>query len=65
MAEFFETKIENSEKSIPLCVPSRNKEKLCEKESCDFQRFKDENLDKKHNGKKFCKVHGMCGHTTD
>ena len=58
MAEFFETRIENLEKSIPPSVPSRNGKK-----SKKASKKKEESETK--TGHKFCQYHGMCGHTTD
>jgi len=59
MAEFFETRIENLEKSIPPSVPSRNGKQKSRKAS----KKKEEQEEQK--GKKFCQYHGTCGHTTD
>ena len=59
MAEFFETRIENLEKSIPPSVPSRNNKKKSKKGK------KKEDSEEEHVGHKFCQYHGMCGHTTD
>ena len=59
MAEIFRIKIENLKKSIPPCVPSRNKEKS-KKDSKKKEESKEE-----QNGKRFCQYHGMCKHTKD
>ena len=59
MVEFFETRIENLEKSISPSVPSRN-----QKRSKKVSKKKEES-EGKQEGKKFCQYHGMCGHTTD
>ena len=58
MAEFFETRIENLEKSIPPSVPSRNNKRKSKK-------GKKKEEQEEHEGRKFCQYHGMCGHTTD
>ena len=70
MAELFETRIENLEKSIPPSVPSRNKFKKSKKGSkkrkgVTFDDFEDEDLKEEHNGKKNCQYHSTCGYTTD
>ena len=69
MAEFFETRIENLEKSIPPSIPSRNNRKSKKgskkRNSITFDDSDDEDSDQGHSGKKFCQYHGMCGHTTD
>ena len=69
MAEFFETRIENFEKSIPPCVPSinnRKKEKGSKKRKLvTFDDSDDEDPGRGNTGKKFFHYHGTCGHTTD
>ena len=69
MAEFFETRNENEEKSIPPNVPSRNRKKSKKgskkKKRVTFDDFKDEDSEEEHIGKIFCQYHGTCGHTTD
>ena len=69
MVEFFKTRIENLENSIPPSVPSRNRKKN-KKDSnkykaVTFDNADDEDLYEGHKGKKFCKFHGICGHTTE
>ena len=62
MAEFFETRIENLEKSIPLSVPSRNKKKFKEgskkRKSATFGDSEDEDSKDEYN-------HGTYRHITD
>ena len=66
MAEFFETRIENIEKSIPPSIPSRNRKKSKKKKKgVTFNDSDDEDSDEKHKGKKFCQYHDTFGHTTD
>ena len=69
MAEFFETRIENLEKSIPPSVLSRSnrKSKKGSKKSkaATFDDSDDEDSDQEHTGKKFCQYHGTSGHTMD
>ena len=69
MAEFFNTRIENLDKSIPPSVPSRNRKKSKKVSNKRngvvvpwFQRWR---LRGGTKGKKFCQYHGTCGHTTD
>ena len=69
MAEFFETRIENLEKSTPSSVPSRNKKKSKKRSKkrklVTFRYFEDEDSKDEYNGKKFCQYHVTCGHITD
>ena len=69
MAEFFETRIENLEKSIPPSVSSRNKKNSKKgpkkRKVVTFDDSNDEDLEEEHNGKTFCQYYGTCGHTTD
>ena len=69
MAESFETRIENLEKSIPPSVPSRNNKKSKKgskkRKSVTFDNSNDEDLHEGKKGKKFCQYYGTCGHTTD
>ena len=69
MAEFFETRIENLEKSIPPSDPSRNN-KNSEKGSkkrkmVNFHDPDDEDSDQGHTEKKLYQYHGTFRHTTD
>ena len=57
MAEFFESRIENLEKSIPPSVSSRNPKKS--------KKGKKKEAAEEKEGHKFCQYHGICGHTTD
>ena len=69
MTEFFETRIEKLEKSIPPSVPLRNKKKSKKaskkRKSVTFSDSDDEDSDQGHTGKKFCQYHSTCGYTTD
>ena len=66
MAEFFETRIENLEKSIPPSVPSRNRKKSKRgSRIMSFDDSRDEDSEEEHKGKKFCQYHCTCGHNTD
>ena len=69
MAVFFETRIENLEKSIPPSDPSRNKKKSKkgsnQRQLVTFDNSKDEDSDEGHSEKKFCQYHDMCRYTTD
>ena len=69
MAEFFETRIENLEKSIPPSVCSRNKKKAKKRsrkmKAVTFNDYEDKDSDQGHTGKKFRPYNGTCGHTTD
>ena len=69
MVEFFETRIENLEKSIPRSAPSINrktKKKWSKKrKSVTFRNSEDEDSEEVHKGKKFRQYHGTCRHTTD
>ena len=69
MAELFETRIENLEKSIPPGVPLINnrKSKKGSKKSkaVTFNNYEDKDSDEGLSGKKFCQYHSTCGHTTD
>ena len=69
MAEFFETRIENLEKSIPPSVPSRNRKKSKKKskkrKGVTFDDSKDEDSKEEHKGKNFCQNQSTCGHTTN
>ena len=64
MAEFFETRIGNLEKSIPPSVLSRNRKKSkkgpTNNKSLPFRDSKDKDSKDVHKGKKFCQHHGMC-----
>ena len=69
MAEFFETRIKNLEKSIPPSVLSRNNKKG-KKGSKNRKRVAcnnsdDDDSDQGYTGKKFCQYHGTCRHTMD
>ena len=67
MAEFFETRIGNLEKSIPPSVLSRNRKKskkgYKKGKSITLRDFDDKENEQK--GKKSSQYHGACGHTTD
>ena len=67
--EFFETRIENLEKSITPSVPSRDyrksKKGSKKRKLVTFDDSEDENSDQRHSGRKFSQHHGTCGHTTD
>ena len=69
MAEFFETRIEHLEKSIPSSVLSRNNKKRKKgskkRKLMTFNDSGDKDLDQRHTEKKFCQYHGTYGHTTD
>ena len=69
VAEFFETRIENLEKSIPPSVISRNNRKSKQgskqRKLVPFDSSDDEDSDQGHSGKKFCQYQGTCGHTMD
>ena len=56
MTEFFETRIENLEKSIQSSVSSRNKKEnnksLKKRKAISFEDFEDKDLDKDEKGKK-------------
>ena len=69
MAKFIETTIEILEKSIPPSVCSRNNKKskkCCKKrKAVIFNDSEDKDSDQGPTGKKFCRYHGTCGHTTD
>ena len=69
MAEFFETMIENLQKSIPPRFPSRNNKKSKtgsnKRKGVTFDNSEDVDSEEEHKGKKFCQYHGTCGHTTD
>ena len=69
IADFFETKIENLEKSIPPSVPSRNNKKSKKgskkRKAKTYVDSEDKDSDQGHTGKKFFQYHGTCGHTTD
>ena len=69
MAEFFETRIENLEKSIPPSIPSRNNKKSKKgskkRKLVTFDDSGNEDSDQGHSGKKFCQYYGTRGHTTD
>ena len=69
MEEFFETRIENLEKSIPPSVTSRNnkrsKKGSKKRKAVTFNNSDDEDLNQGQKGKKFCQYHGTCRHTTD
>ena len=64
LAEFFETRIENLEKSIPLCVPSVNKKKSKKgskkRNFVTFDESDKEDSDEGYSGKKFYQYHGTC-----
>ena len=68
MAEFFETRIENLEKSIRSSVPSRNRKKskkgYKKRKGVTFDDYKDEDSEEEHKTKKFCLYHCTRGHTT-
>ena len=67
MAEFFEVRVKNLEKSIPPSVPSRNNRKRRtgskDRKAVTFNNYVDSN--KGHTGKKFCQYHATCGYTAD
>ena len=67
MAELFEIRIENLEKSNPLSVASRKKkEKNPKKRNATFlDNSEEKNVDKELNGRKYCKYHGTCGYTIE
>ena len=69
MREIFETRSKNVEKSIPSSIPSRNKMKpnkvSKKRKAVTFGVSEDEDLEDEYKVKKFCRYHGMCGHTTD
>ena len=69
VAEFFETRIENLEKSIPPSVPSSNRKRkkkgYKKRKAVTFNNSDDENSDQGHPGNTFCQSHITCGHTTD
>ena len=69
MADFFETRIENIEKSIPPSVISRNrktKKKGSKKRMLvTFGDSKDKDSEEEHKGKQFCQYHGNCEDITD
>ena len=69
MAEFFETRIKNLEKSISPSVPLRNRKKSNKgskkRNGVTFDDSVDEDSEEEHKRKKFCQYHGTCGHTTD
>ena len=69
MAEFFETRIENLEKSIPPSVPSRNnresKKGSKKRKVVSFDDSDDDDSDEGHSVRKFCQHHGTCEHTSD
>ena len=68
MAEFFKTRIDNLEKSIPPSVPSRKNRKSKKgskkRKLVIYDDSDDEDSDEGHSGKFFCQYHGTCGHTT-
>ena len=67
MAEFFETKNENLVKSIPPCVPSRNrnnkKRGSNKRKSVTFNDSEDKDSEKAPQTKKVYQYHNTCGHT--
>ena len=69
IVEFFKTRIENLEKSIPPSVPSRNKGKSKKgskkRKVVTFDNSENKDADEGHKGKMFCQYHGTCGHTMD
>ena len=69
MVEFFQTRIENLEKSIPPSVPSRNrksnKKGSKKRKSVTFGYSEDKDSEEEPQGIKFCQYHGMCRHTTN
>ena len=69
MVEFFETRIENLEKIISPSVSSRNRNKNKKgskiRRAATFVNFEDKDTDNEYKGKKLCKYHITCGHTTD
>ena len=69
MEVFFETRIENLEKSISPSVPSRKRKKSKKvskkRKGVTFDDSEDEDSEKEHKGKQFCQYHGTCGHPTD
>ena len=70
MVEFFKTRIENLDKSMPPCVPLKNNKKKSKKGSkkkkaVTFNNYEDEDSNQGHSAMKFCQYHGACGHTTD
>ena len=69
MAELFETKIENLDKSISPSVPSRNikqsKKGSKKMKAVTFTDSEDKDPDQGHTGHNFCQHHGTCGHSTD
>ena len=69
MAKFFETRIENLEKSIPPSVPSRNnkrnKKGSKKRKLVTFDDPEDEDSKDKCRGTKVFQYHYMCGHTTE
>ena len=69
MAEFFETRIEKLEKSIPTSVPSRNttksKKGSKKRKAVTFNNSRDKDPNEGHTGKKFSQYHGTYGHTTN
>ena len=69
MTEFFNTGIVNLEKSIPLSVLARNRNKSKKgskkRKVVTFDDSEDEESTKEHKGKKFCQYNSTCGHTLD
>ena len=69
VAQFFETRIENLEKSIPPSVCSRNNRKSKKgsktRKLVSLDDSDDEDSDEGHIGKKFCNYRSDCGHTTN
>ena len=69
MAEFFQTRIANLEKSISQSVYSRNNRKSKKgskkRKLVSFNNFYNEDSDQRHTGMKFCQHQGACGHAMD
>ena len=69
MTEYFETRIENLEKSITSIIQSRNNSKIKkgskERKLVSFDDSDDRNSDEGHSGKRFYQFHDTCIHTTD
>ena len=67
MAEFFDMRIENLEKSIPPSVPSgisnSNRKVSKKRKGVTFIDSQDEDFVQGHTGKKFCHYKGTCEHT--
>ena len=69
MAEFFEMRVENLEKSIPTSFPLRNnkrsKKGSKKKKLVTFDDSEDKDSDQGHTRKMFYQYHGTCGHAAD